>query len=169
MQDIDLVAAAPFPHEPFDAKEKDYDHQVRNIFKDSPEYCWCEGAKGTGVGEYIEIWFDDYIYLSNFKIFNGYSKSEKSFNRNGKVEKLRITYEGGYVEVRLNDLTWDKVKNNEYTDSVSFTEPLYTDYIRIEIVSASKGTEFDDTCISKIGLTALGNKSDRKINIGYIN
>ena len=64
-------------------------------------------------------------------------------------------------------MTWKDVKNNEFTDSVYFEEPIYTDFVRIEIRSATKGAKFEDTCISKIGIKALGSKSDRKINTGF--
>lgn len=147
--------------------EEHFDHKVLNVFSDSRDYCWCEGVKGTGIGEYIEIMFDDNIYLSRLNIFNGYSKSEKSYNNNGKAEIIRISYKGGFVDVQLNNLTWKDVKNNEFTDSVNFDEPIYTDFIRIEIRSANKGAKFEDTCISKIGLKALGSKTDRKINTGF--
>ena len=147
--------------------EENFDHKVLNVFSDNREYCWCEGVKGTGVGEYIEIMFDDDIYISRLNIFNGYSKSEKSYNNNGKAEIIRISYNGGYIDVQLNNLTWKDVKNNEFTDSVYFEEPIYTDFVRIEIRSATKGAKFEDTCISKIGIKALGSKSDRKINTGF--
>lgn len=135
--------------------EENFDHSVSNILKDDRNYCWCEGVKGNGEGEYIYISFDDTILVSSIKIFNGYSKKEKSYNNNGKVTTLRVIYNGGYSDFTLNNYSWDDVKELEYTDLLSFDVPIHTSYLKLEIREAIAGTKFTDTCISKVDITAL--------------
>lgn len=150
--------------------EENYNHDVINIFDDNRDLCWCEGIKdSTGNGEYIEIKFDDRIYVSSINIFNGYSKNEKSFVDNGKVNVVSVSYENGSTEFQLNKLDWTDVKKREYTDIIKFDNPVYTDFLIIQIKEGAAGEKYKDICISRIEINALGNKKDRKVDTGFFN
>ena len=136
-------------------REENFNHEIENIFDGKIESCWCEGVDGVGIGEYIEITFKESILVSELDIFNGYSKNEKSYVNNGKLNSARLYYDGGYMDVDFKSLKWADINGDKYTDRFKFTTPIETSFIKIEITDAVKGAKFVDTCISEVGILAV--------------
>ena len=67
-----------------------------NILDLSRNTIWCEGAKGYGIGEYIEITYglkgaiyeSDYFDYSNMCIVNGYTRTDTLWRNNSRVKTL---------------------------------------------------------------------------------
>ena len=137
---------------------------------------WCEGARGTGVGEML-AWVDgvggDGVALPR-EIWVGYGKSESLFRANGRPRRVRVwavgvemlldvcgdetcgpdSYERarslGSIDVELRDVNgWQPLPVPQHrVTSDSNHEPNML--VGIEILSVYPGARYTDTCVSGI-------------------
>jgi vacuolar-type H+-ATPase subunit B/Vma2 len=140
-----------------------------NLFDRKLDTAWVEGAADFGKGEWIEVKFEEPIYLSALGIMNGYTKSEDIYKANNRIKKLKIEFETGREEkeivtseevVTLEDKNFSKFDEKFYGRFVSI---LFTEFdsevrsafhrlrkIRFTILEVHEGTTYNDTCISEI-------------------
>ncbi|MCR5726496.1 MAG: hypothetical protein K6G24_03420 [Lachnospiraceae bacterium] len=52
------------------------------------------------------------VYVSKVDIFNGYSKSEKSYVNNGKLISARLHYDGGFIDLNCAELNWKDINGD---------------------------------------------------------
>lgn len=106
---------------------------------------WMEGVSGVGKNEWIRVDSGDGspMTIHALELDLGYHKSEKNLKRNGWPTKLKIQAEGGYEQT---------VEFQEYQNAVIFDEPITTGWVRLTILDAEAGTDYEDTCISEIRL-----------------
>lgn len=131
-------------------KEKTITHSPENVLDGDIATCWCEAADGYGKDEYIMISFSERVALTELDFVNGYLKSENTYNKNARLAKIKIVYDGGSQVAVLKDLSYYEASGSDYTDCILFDEPVETDYVRIYIKSVYEGTEYEDTCVSEI-------------------
>jgi hypothetical protein len=67
-----------------------------NITDGKMDTAWCEGAKGDGEGQWVEVIqspkkFEDYCHLYGIAITPGYLKSQKTYLNNARIRKIRIS------------------------------------------------------------------------------
>ncbi len=132
-----------------------------------PKTAWCEGAAGDGVGELLLAPFDP---ENELKIWVGYGKSPETFQANNRPKKIKVyalaaqhayfgksTTEGSAIEglsvlaaqeVELQDVNGWQTLRVPWSQSrfANITTPV----LAIEILSVTKGTKHNDTCISEI-------------------
>lgn len=82
-------------------------------------------------------------YVTGIRMTNGYCKSEKTYTRNRRITRARISYRGGEKEVTFG------IDNYRAMLSVRFDEPVYTDYISITVLDSHYG-DWKDIAISEI-------------------
>lgn len=120
----------------------DYDHET----------VWCEGVAGYGVGQYIEYTFSEYHpRITEVKILNGYVKSLTQWQKNSRVKRLRVYFNGK----ALTDLELEDSRTVQVFDlgTVGYGpngrgKGSWT--LRFEIVDVYPGTHYQDTVISEI-------------------
>lgn len=122
----------------------DYDHET----------VWCEGVPGYGVGQYIEYTFSEYHpRITEVNILNGYVKSLAQWQKNSRVKRLRVYFNGKALTdlelensrtVQTFDLgTLGYAPNERGKGKGSWT-------LRFEIMEVYPGTHYQDTVISEI-------------------
>lgn len=130
---------------------------------------WAEGTSHQGVGEYIEVVFDDYP-LCGIAILNGSLKSEDDFTENGRLAKVKIERE--YInsnnclqtETLIREVPYvpyKRVTPLNFSKSVVILADfgdtkVPTRKLRLTILEAHPGTRFNKTCVSE--LFWLGNE-----------
>lgn len=139
-------------------EEKTITHYPENVLDGKKNTCWCEAAEGYGKDEYIMIRFSKKVALTELDFVNGYMSKETTYNKNAKLAKIKIVYDGGSKVAVLKDLSYSEASELDYTDSVIFDEPVETDYVQIYIKSVYEGTIYEDTCVSEI--RAMGYEPD---------
>lgn len=82
-------------------------------------------------------------YVTGIRMTNGYCKSEKTYTRNRRITKARISYRGGDKEVEFG------IDNYRTMLTVKLDEPVYTDYISITVLDSYYG-DWKDIAISEI-------------------
>ncbi len=118
------------------------------------ETAWCEGARGDGVGEWIEVraqhlpdWRSPLCWVL---IVPGYAKSQAVYERNGRITRLRISscahpeasFEAEIESYHFN-LPYPRVK------IPAGALKGEADCFRLTILAVAKG-RVPDTCISEI-------------------
>ena len=124
------------------------DYQAKNAFDGDPATAWVEGASGTGEGEFIELNTADgsRLNLCAVEIDPGYHKNSDILAKNGWPTSLQIETDDLYME--LNCYSTE-------TQTLLFSVPSDTEYMRITIQQAQAGSKYTDTCISEIRLIGL--------------
>ncbi len=105
---------------------------------------WVEGASGQGVGEAFVLVFDEPTQVDTWSLRNGYAKSQKSFSRNSRVRKLRLTFSDG----RQTFFTLDDTPDWQSTSALAKYGPV--SWILFEITDVYPGTHYEDTAITEL-------------------
>lgn len=119
-------------------------YEPGNVDDDDPGTAWVEGAKGHGVGEWIQVEFTGEfteVPISKIGIISGYAKGER-FKQNNRIKKAQLVFSNGR-RVSIN------LKDTAEMQYFSF-EPVLTDKVKLVIEDVYPGTKWDDTCISEI-------------------
>jgi|GEM_PF-3853668 len=114
---------------------------------DGAETAWVEGAKGDGVGEWVRISQADGKETMKFQsvlVWNGYQKNQKSFEENGRVKDLLVSWAGGSEKIHLRDGMGEQ--------TVRLQRPVVSPWVKFEILSVYPGSKFSDTAISGIAV-----------------
>lgn len=113
--------------------------------------CWAEGKSDSGEGEWIMFSDDKAQRVSEIGIVNGFAKSAKLYNENGKIKRVRFEFSDGssysaYLTARSN-----ATDSNYYTvDTVKLPHTVSTKYVKIIIDEALEGTKYNDTCVTLV-------------------
>jgi hypothetical protein len=145
---------------------------------------WCEGVKGRGIGEHINMRIttqghnsDDGIGFFALMIVNGYAKNQTVWKNNGRVKILRL-YVGDkhWCDLHLVDtikpqifrlpehliITPDKLGKKvaipaEWNPYDGLKTSAYQTDLSFEIIDVYPGDKFEDTCITGIALDGFSN------------
>lgn len=119
------------------------DYEPANLFDGDPATAWVEGVQGTGPGEAVSWDFAAPADLSYLGLINGYAKSDRTFVRNARIRRVRLTSSTGVSQ------------DIEFRD-----DPIWQDYrlegmegvlwIRMEILETYPGTHYADTALSEV-------------------
>ncbi|MCP4130801.1 MAG: hypothetical protein GY754_07450 [bacterium] len=111
-----------------------------SLFDGIKESAWCEGVKGSGIGQWVE--FKLLKNVSGLTIQNGFIKSLCKINnndmnafykKNNRVKKAEILSADGSISVTINLKDTQKTQNFQ----VFIPKGVY------------KGTKWDDTCLGE--------------------
>ncbi|WP_226780509.1 NADase-type glycan-binding domain-containing protein [Oceaniglobus trochenteri] len=118
---------------------------VENMFDGRPETGWVEGVEGTGANEFVTIRFDRPVRLGQLALRNGYGKSARLWDRNGRVEQIRLEFStGADLAIALQDSAdWQ---------AISLADGGPVEWLAIHILRARSGSAYTDTVISEIDL-----------------
>ncbi|TAG10794.1 MAG: DUF4424 domain-containing protein [Verrucomicrobia bacterium] len=127
--------------------------KVKNLWGQD---AWSEGAKGSGIGEWLEITPEVPKPLNAIEIEPGMTKDEKLFKANARPKNILV------------ELNGEKRFNAQIPDSRDVHRILIHDYtkpvkkIRLTFEEVWPGSQFEDLCVSGIRLQA---KLDKKPKI----
>ena len=137
MDGIETISASSWKSEP----EYGLYHVPENMIDGNLSTGWCEDAGGDGIGETVYLYFDKQYKVTGMYIYPGYHKSQDLFEKNGVPVKIKIT--GDHAETfTLND----EMKSQKLT----FSEPMLTEKLTIEILKVRSGSKYKDTLITDI-------------------
>jgi len=125
-----------------------------NLF-DGTNASWCEGAKGSGVGEYIQVDFRYPDVLDYLMMKNGFGK-EKYWSANARVQKMKVTNEEGESRIILLEDTPDLqvVGLNVIEESEDYlleaSGGLPGSSFTFEILEVYPGDRWEDLCLTEL-------------------
>ena len=107
--------------------------------------CWCENASNYGEGEWIKLELPSLQKVSGLRIVNGYAGTEKQYDYNSKISEIRLDFsDGSSTNVNLKVFGTSERKSIQ---NISLSQPIETEYVKITIVSVTKG-DCEDTCLT---------------------
>lgn len=116
---------------------------AKNAYDGKVATAWTEGDEsGSGMGQYVEFFFEGEVTLNQLRIWNGSWASYDLWNRQNRIKDLEITFSDG-----------SKQKFTLTDDMVAETitlEPVKTSSARLTIKSVHNGTTFTDTPIAEV-------------------
>lgn len=124
--------------------QEGHNYSALNVLRDDGT-CWCEAASGYGEGEWIRLELPEVQRLSGLRIINGYAGTQKQYDYNSKISKVRIEFSDGSsitVDLKVFDSSQRKTVQN-----VSFSKPIETEFVKLTIVSVVAG-DCPDTCLT---------------------
>ncbi|HVP50162.1 MAG TPA: hypothetical protein VMT56_02965 [Candidatus Bathyarchaeia archaeon] len=143
-----------------------FNYEPKNLFDNDLNTAWVEGAAGSGVGEWVEVQFEEGVHIEAVGIINGYTKNEAIYKANNRIRKIRLDVEfrdhwPANADPKSEDIDLTEKQFNELNRDVQapFISWL-ADYgmgrvvskIRITILEVAPGAKYDDTCISELYL-----------------
>lgn len=120
-------------------------YDAKNAVDGMVDSLWCEGGKGDGTGDWIEITFPAAVTVSKLKIRNGVTYSSEVFKKANRATAATLTFSDGTTQtVALRGLL-------PMEESVSFTS-VTTSSVKITFTTIIKGTEFNDMCVAEVNV-----------------
>jgi len=123
---------------------------------------WVEGVPGYGIGEFVEYEFPPgNPRITKIIVANGYVKSEKAYQQNSRVKKLKMfVNEKPQAILHLKDETVEQIfevdaigyAEREELELLASREPIR---LRFEILEVYKGDRYDDVALSEIYFDGL--------------
>jgi hypothetical protein len=110
-----------------------------NLNGDSPG-AWCEGAPGTGQGEYIRITFGNTVTFRTLMIGNGYAKSKTAFFNNARARTVRIETGDGLSFAA-------ELKDNDALQNIRLPRVVRSNSVRLTVVDVYGGDKHQDMCM----------------------
>lgn len=106
---------------------------------------WCEGAYGSGEGEWIALQVRPGTRIRKIMFLNGYQKSNKSYRENARARDITIeTDQGARFSHRLDDRPGvQEVYLGGWHDVQT---------LRVYIETIYPGSRYDDLCLSGMAL-----------------
>jgi hypothetical protein len=124
------------------------DYGPASLFDNSDRTAWVEGRTATrddGIGEWVLIDWQRERRVRALTIKNGYWKSEKLFNANGRVSQLRARFSTGHtVKLDLRDVA--------KAQKIALKAPVAATWMQLEILGAKRGAKYSDTAITNISV-----------------
>ena len=128
-----------------DASGVIHSYHPRNVLSDD-DSCW--STSGSGVGESITLSLSGEQQVSGLTVVNGYAGTEKQYRENSKPVQIKCAFSDGTTETC--ELSVYSSENRYNKQTITFSTPHDTDYVRITILSVKDGSEYQDTCITYI-------------------
>ena len=123
-----------------------HSYDASNVLEDDGT-CWCEDASDYGEGEWIRLDLPELQKVSGLYIMNGYAGTEKQYDSNSKLSRIRLEFSNGtYIETELETL---KTRHRKNVQKIQFGEPVETEYVKIIILSVDEA-EYKDTCLTYV-------------------
>lgn len=115
-----------------------------NLIDGSASICWCEGAVGDGVGEFVTFNSPVRQTIEGFVIWNGYQASDYLYDINARPKTIAVYADDEFVG------SFDLKDSGLGSQNIVFDEPVIAKTIAIEIEAVYAGSKYDDCCISEI-------------------
>lgn len=145
------------------------DYSVTSIADDDVRTAWVEGAKGYGIGEYVEVHFPmNYAQATDGYIVNGYNKNERTWRNNSRVKTMNLYIDDKFVAIlNLKDtrdlqhfVLPDTIPNRKDTTAFRVRHLHEQDYkvstLKFLITDVYRGDKYDDTAISELYFDGIG-------------
>lgn len=125
-------------------EQEEYDNSVQMVLDGNETTSWQEGVSGDGLGEFL--WFSlgskKKVRYLTFKLGNW--RDQERYEKNNRPKQLTIWLGDESYTISFPD------EKKEFC--VVLSQDCEISSLQIYIDSVYKGTEWDDTCISEVGI-----------------
>lgn len=104
---------------------------------------WCEGDKGDGTGQWIEVNLGAPRSVSSVSLIDGMGSSMVLWMKANQATRLALTFSDGATETVSIDRPSFR--------SATYSFPAHTtSKVRVTVAAVKAGAEYNDTCISEL-------------------
>ncbi|MBK1815330.1 hypothetical protein JIN84_06880 [Luteolibacter yonseiensis] len=123
-----------------------HSYQAENVKTSRPDIAWSEGARGTGIGEWLEIIPEVSKPLAAIEIWPGFTSSEEYYQANARPKKISIDLNGEYqFSVDVPD------RRESFRIPIKgYSKPV--DKLRMTFKEVWPGSKYEDLCVSGVKL-----------------
>lgn len=121
----------------------EYSYPAYNVRDERPDTAWAESADGPGIGEWVDIPFDETMDIREVRVLPGYQKRADLFAKYNRPSKLRFEFSNGTsFEADLAD---------ELGMQTFVVDVRGADSAKVTILGVHQGTnERDETYLSEV-------------------
>ncbi|MFP2909405.1 discoidin domain-containing protein [Pyxidicoccus sp. 3LFB2] len=124
-----------------------------NVRDGEDSTAWCEGAKGTGRGEWLKFDFHTPVTVQELTLVAGYNKSPEVWRNNARLKRVRLHFpDGTRQDADLNDTASPQVI------SLGTESPFNS--VKLEVLAVYPGRRHADACVSEVDFTGVQAASD---------
>ena len=124
------------------------DFRPTNLLDGDTTTAWVEGAKGTGVGEWVKLEFDSLVPVARIEIANGYQKDDQRFTGDVRIKSLELDYSDGTRQlVQLLDKQGLQVIEPALGAD---RKPMSTQWIKLIILSVYPAYRIPEAALSEM-------------------
>lgn len=127
-----------------------YTYSASNAHDLNHETAWAEGAEGDGIGEYLLYNFKGSTNkITKIMIMNGYVKSKKAWEENGRVKALKVYYSN--KPCAILELEDSRTQQEFEIGALGYADSKKPGWsLKFEIIDVYPGTKYKDTVISEL-------------------
>ncbi|TGJ98488.1 hypothetical protein EHQ53_01840 [Leptospira langatensis] len=116
-------------------------YDVMNLFDSRYEYAWASDKRGKGV--ILDFSFKEKQKITSIKIWNGYQRSDRHCQTNGRLKTATLTGDGGYSEkIEVQDILGPQ--------TIHLPKPFEGNNLRLTVDSIYEGKDYKGLVISEI-------------------
>ena len=132
---------------------QNFNYVAENIHDFTLRTAWVEGKSGNGIGESVLFVFEeDSPPVTTVEIYNGYMKTEKTWQENGRVKQLAVYVNGyKYANLHLKDTTAKQI-----FDIGSHQGKGRDLVLKFKITDIYPGDKYEDVAISELNFDGTG-------------
>lgn len=125
------------------AEDGDGNYAAGNAIDGLSDTMWCEGDKGNGAGQWLEVNLGGARAVSSVSLINGMGSSMVLWMKANQTNSLVLTFADGSTETLA-------IERPSFRPA-SYTFPAHTtSKVRLTIAGVKAGSEFNDTCVSEV-------------------
>ncbi len=116
-------------------------YDVMNLFDSRYEYAWASDKKGVGVS--LDFEFKETQKINSIKIWNGYQRSDRHCQTNGRLKTATLTGDNGYTEtIQVQDVLGPQ--------TIVLSKPFEGKKLKLNVDSIYEGKDYKGLVISEI-------------------
>lgn len=116
-------------------------YDVMNLFDSRYEYAWASDKKGAGV--FLDFNFKETQKISAIKIWNGYQRSDRHCQTNGRLKTATLTGDNGFKEtVQVQDIMGPQ--------TINLSKAFEGKKLRLTVDSIYEGKDYKGLVLSEV-------------------
>lgn len=114
-----------------------------NVRDGEDSTAWCEGAKGTGRGEWLAFDFRTPVTARALTLVAGYNKSPETWRNNARLKRVRLHFsDGTRQDANLRDTASPQALLLEAKGTL--------ESVKLEVLAVYPGRRHEDACVSEV-------------------
>ncbi len=119
-----------------------------NVRDGESSTAWCEGAKGTGRGEWLEFDFHTPVTVQALTLVTGYDKSPEVWRNNARLKRVRLHFSNGtHQDADLDDATSPQAIRLQTKSAI--------ESVKLEVLAVYPGRRYPDACVSEVDFSGV--------------
>ena len=150
MYSYEVVRVNDIKSSSFLVSKKGNKYPASNMIDNKLETSWQDGKKGNGVGESINLYFEDSL-INKICIANGNNLSEKKYYENCRLCEIEVVFYRKGEKADRQVLSFKDAYTQGYTEFM-LANYVQCDQIGITASKVYQGSKYKDLCVAEISL-----------------